>query len=225
MHHVAHRRRLDDQDPHLSCVVGVLLFRHQRRVEARVVVHLELAVDLEVRAAGAAVGQQRVEAGGQIGALLVQPLELGRARAAMRLVDVAPLGLGAHRVHLQRHDRQPVDHAAGSLAVQPRAGAHRRHRRVGARRSRVDQPELGEQQFVDTLGGVVARLVVAVDRAFVGGDLGVGHLRAPRQVFLGPQQTVEAVVGLDPQPQRRRRGPAALARATRAYPAACRAAR
>ena len=45
---------------------------HQRRVEARVVVHLELAVDLEVGAAGRGVGQQRVQAAGEVGALLLQ---------------------------------------------------------------------------------------------------------------------------------------------------------
>src|SRR4029079_1055400 len=89
----------------------LLLLRHQRRVETRVVVHLELAVDLEVRAPGAAIGQQRVEASREIGALLVQALQLARARLAVRVVDVAPLGLQAHGVHLQRQDGQPVDHA------------------------------------------------------------------------------------------------------------------
>ena len=50
----------------------------------------------------------------------------------------------------------------------------------------VDQPERDQQHLVDPLGGVVARLVVAVDGALVGGDLGVGHRGAAGQVFLGP---------------------------------------
>ena len=84
--------------------MGLLLLRHQRRVETRVVVHLELAVDLEVRAPGAAIGQQRVEASREIGALLVQPLQLARARLAVRVVDVAPLGLQAHANDPHRPD-------------------------------------------------------------------------------------------------------------------------
>src|SRR5688500_9960508 len=48
--------------PRRCSTAALLLLGDQRRVEARIVVHLELAVHLEVRAAGGAVGQQRVEA-------------------------------------------------------------------------------------------------------------------------------------------------------------------
>ena len=74
----------------------MLLLRHQRGVEARVVVHLELAIDLEVRAALAAVGQQRVQAPCEVGALLLQPLlenafkhGVERSRDAVRIEVVA----------------------------------------------------------------------------------------------------------------------------------------
>ncbi len=38
----------------------------------------------------------------------------------------------------------------------------------------LDQPERDQQHLVDPLGRIVARLVVAVDVALVGGDLGIG---------------------------------------------------
>ena len=52
--------------------LGLLLglFGHQGGIEARVVVHLELAVDFKVRAASLRVGEQRVQAMTQVGALL-----------------------------------------------------------------------------------------------------------------------------------------------------------
>jgi hypothetical protein len=72
-----------------------------------------------------------------------------------------------------------------------------------ARRGLVHQLQRHQQQFVHTFGGIVAGLVVAVDGALVGRDLGVGHRGAACQVFLGPQQAVVSVVGLHPLPQRR----------------------
>src|SRR6185436_20832757 len=56
--------------------------------------------------------------------------------------------------------------------------------------------------LVDALDGVVARLVVAVDRALVAGDLRVRHVAPARQVLFVPQQAVVAVVGLDRVPHR-----------------------
>jgi hypothetical protein len=147
--------------------------RHQRRVEARVVVHLELAVDLEVGAAGRASASSASR----------QPARSWRcscSRASLtRLARGAPRRrpaqrLRAHGVRLQRHDGQAVDHAAGGLAVQPRAGGTV-EAGASVRADASSTSPAHQQQFVDALGGVVARLVVAVDGALVGGDLGIGH--------------------------------------------------
>jgi hypothetical protein len=129
---------------------------------------------------------------------LQQALQLALAGHAVGFVHVGALGLLTHGMHLERQDGQPVDHAARGFAVQPRASRHGGDRRVGACRSRVHQAQGNQQQFVDPLGGIVASLVVAVDGPLVGGDLGIGHGGAARQIFFGPQQAVVAVVGLHP---------------------------
>ena len=64
------------QRPGPSAATLLLSLGHQRRVEARVVVHLELPVHLEMRSTGLRVGDQRIEATAEIGALLQQALQL-----------------------------------------------------------------------------------------------------------------------------------------------------
>jgi len=56
---------------------------------------------------------------------------------------------------------------------------------------------VGEKDFVDPLDGVVALLVMAVDRALVRRDLGVGNVAPAREILFRPQQAVVAVVRLD----------------------------
>ena len=86
------------------------------------------------------------------------------------------------------------------MCIRDRPGTRRNggDGRIGTCRSRVHQTQRNEQQFINPLGGVVACLVVSVDGALVGSDLGIGHGGAARQVFLGPQQAIVAVVGLHP---------------------------
>ena len=66
--------------------------RHQHRVEARVVVHLELAIHLEIRAAGLAVGEQLVESPRSSRCSLSPRLSFDDARCASsrRCVPFAP---------------------------------------------------------------------------------------------------------------------------------------
>jgi hypothetical protein len=59
------------------------------------------------------------------------------------------------------------------------------------------------QRVVDALHRIVASLVVAVDGALVRHDLGVAGTGAPRQVLLGPQQAVAAMVLGDGMPKGR----------------------
>jgi hypothetical protein len=177
------------------------LLGHQRGVEAGVVVHLELAVDLEVGAAGLRVGEQGVKAGAEVSALLQQLVELDLAAGAVGVVDIGAQRLLAHGVDLERHDGHAVDDAAGGLAVETGVGGHFGHGGVGLSGGGVDQAEFGQQDLVDALGGVVAGLVVLVDGALVLRDLVTADGGAARQVFFGPEAAVEEVVGADPLPQ------------------------
>jgi hypothetical protein len=116
-------------------------------------------------------------------------------------IGIGSLRLRPHGMDLQRHDGQAVHHAAGGLAVQACARRRGGHGGVGTGGSTVHQAQRHQQDLVHPLGGVVARLVESVDGPLVGRDLSIGHPGAPRQIFLAPQQGVEAVVGADPAPQ------------------------
>ena len=80
------------------------------RIERRVVVHLELAIDAPERAPFGRAREQRVEAAREIGALQRRG---GRAfRGTTRPMGVRRVGarcLGAHVEDLEREDRQPID--------------------------------------------------------------------------------------------------------------------
>lgn len=157
------------------------------RIQRRVVVHLELAIDLVMCHPGGAISQQLLQAGGQIGALLGEADQLGFARGDVLGRGVAAAGLLAHVEDLQRQDGHAVDHAAGGFRIQAAA-------RHGGR-------QRGEENFVHALDGVIALLVVAVNRALVGSDFAVGYIAAAGQVFFIPQQVVEAVVEFKELPQ------------------------
>src|SRR5581483_918640 len=168
----------------------------ERRIQLWIVVHLELPVHLEGALAALGFREQPVEAAGEVGALLLEALELRAAARDMCGVHVGALRLLAHRLDLQRQDREAVDHRARRLGAQPRIllGLY-----FGKR---------GEERFVDALDGIVPLLVVAVDRALVARDVGVRDVAAPREVLLLPEHAVVPVVGLD-------RGPDALLEARR----------
>ena len=60
-------------------------------IELRIVVHLELAVDLEIALAARAFPEQPLQAGRQIGALLVQARQFRAASVDVRGIHVAAL--------------------------------------------------------------------------------------------------------------------------------------
>ena len=102
-------------------------------------------------------------------------------------VDVVAGGLLFEVVDSQRHDREPVDRAAGRFGVERRAGL----RHDAARGERF------EQRFVDPFDPVVALLVVAVDRALDRGDALVADVGAAGDVFFVPEQVVELMLLAD----------------------------
>src|SRR5688572_26163705 len=83
---------------------GGLAFPVDRGIEPGVVVHLELAVDLEAALAARAFREQAVEAGAEVGPLLDEAIELRLAAFDMRAIDVAALRLQPHAADLQRQD-------------------------------------------------------------------------------------------------------------------------
>ena len=74
---------------------GALALAVDRRIERRVVVHLELAVDLETALAARALGEQPVEAGRQVRPLLVQARQFREAALDVRAIDVVALASAA----------------------------------------------------------------------------------------------------------------------------------
>jgi heptosyltransferase II len=175
-------------------------FRNQYRIKARIVVHLELAIHLEVRVPRASVRKQLVEAGGQIAALLLQTRKFLKRRIAMRLIDVRSRCLRGHRPNFERHDRHPIDHAPRGFAIEPRACSYLAFRLIGTDRLWIDKSEIKQQELVDAFGRIVARLIVFVDRALVGGDFGIARARAARKIFLVPKQAIVAMVLRNPMP-------------------------
>src|SRR5579862_918236 len=83
---------------------GVLLLAVDRRVERGIVVHLELAVDLEAGRAARGLLEQAVEARGQVASLLVQAVQLGAAALDVGRIHVLALDLQPHVVDLERQN-------------------------------------------------------------------------------------------------------------------------
>ena len=111
------------------------------RVERGIVVHLELAVELEIRPSGARFREQEVEAGQQVVALREQALELARAEADMLVVRVGALRLRAlQRVGGDLQLTHAVVLGAESLAHGAAPSEWRELRRCGVQMScRLDE--------------------------------------------------------------------------------------
>jgi hypothetical protein len=164
-----------------------------RRIQAGVVVHLELAVDFEAAGAGEDVVPELVEAGDEVVALLGKQ---GKAVAVTLAMAMGSFGAGhlfAGVEELEGQDGEPVDHEARALGVQ--------RSRVGL--SRGGGPVLRAENFrrlfhqhgVTPFGEVVAALVDAVDGALDFGNVVVGGARGAGAVFDVPEVVVGAVLG------------------------------
>jgi hypothetical protein len=118
-------------------------------VEVWVVIHLELAVEIEAATTCEDLLPELVEAGGEVCALLAEQVETGEVALAMSLGGGGAMGLLGGVVELEGKDGEAVEDEAGRFGVERRGG--------------VLHASGGEEQAVDGFDQVVARLVEGVD--------------------------------------------------------------
>ena len=150
-------------------------------VEVGVVVHLELAVELEAAAAALDLGPQVEEAAEEIVVLLLEEGEAVAVAGAMRVAGGGPGNLFGGVETFEGEDGEAVEHGAGGLGVE-RGGWG-----LGA--------GCVEEVLVDLLDEVVAALVEGVDGVLDVGDVAVRGGGVAGAVFLVPEVEVGAVVG------------------------------
>ena len=150
-------------------------------VEAGVVVHLELAVELEAAAAREDLLPELVEAGGEVCALLAEQVEACEVALAVGLGGGGAAGLLGGVVEPEREDGEAVEDEAGGFGVERGGG--------------VLHASGGEESAVDGFDQVVARLVECVDGALEAGDGGVRCSGLADLVFFVPEVEVGAVMG------------------------------
>ena len=150
-------------------------------VEIGVVIHLELAVELETAAAAAYLLPEFVETGGEVAPLLAEQVEAIQIALAMGLGGSGAIGLLGGVVDLEREDGETVEDEAGGFGVE---------RRIGTL-----LPGGSEEQAVDGFNQVVALLIECVDGALEVGDCGVRGIGLTNLVLLVPEVEVGAVMG------------------------------
>jgi hypothetical protein len=150
------------------------------RIESGVVVHLELAVELEAAASGSDVIPELGKAAGKVVALLVEYSETLAVPFAMLGRGGRAVGLFGRVEDFERKDGEAIDHQAGSFRMQQEVGVERRERL--------------EEIAIKALGEIVAELVELVNGAFAGGNgLIPGHGIAGG-VFAMPEIEVGAML-------------------------------
>jgi len=112
--------------------------------------------------------------------LVVEDCKFGLGLQAVLLVGIVPDGLLLHVVDSQGEDRKPIDHAAGSFAIERRVRP-RRHARVG---------QFGDEVIIQLFDEIISPLVQPVDVPFDLGKLGVGHVAASGNVLLVPKTII-----------------------------------
>lgn len=146
-------------------------------VKGGVVVHLELAVELEAAMAGEDVRPEGIEASGEVGTLFVQHGEAG-------LVALLVVGGGAVELlvgveDFKGEDGEAIDDEAGGFGVEGSGDV------VGR------EFEEGE---IELLGEVVAELIEAIDGVLDFGDGVVGGVGVAGCIFAVPEVVVGAVL-------------------------------
>jgi hypothetical protein len=86
----------------------VYFVRIDRRVEFRIVIHLQLAIELETALAGEHLGPECVETSGKFLALLLQQLQTFEISLAVRHGCACPAALLRRVIQLERKDGEPV---------------------------------------------------------------------------------------------------------------------
>lgn len=160
--------------------VGVFRDSVEHGVECGVVVHLELAIELESTAAGCEVCPELLQTGGEVVALGFQDSEplavpvvmLGRGRGAV--------GFFGGVEDFEREDGEAVNDEAGGFRVE--------------RKRWVELWERREETDVDALDEIVAELVERIDITLAGDDGRVGGLGVAGGVFAMPEIEVGAML-------------------------------
>jgi hypothetical protein len=149
-------------------------------VEVGVVVHLELAIELEAACPGEDFGPEDGEAGGEVFALFEEEGEAVAVALVVIFGGVLAAGFFAGMEDFEGEDGEAVDHEAGSFGVE-RGGLG-----LGL--------EACEEGEVDAFGEVIAALVELVDTALAGRNgLVAGHGIAGI-VFAVPEVEVGAML-------------------------------
>ena len=91
-------------------MLGLALFAVDRRIQGGVVIHLELAVDLEPRIAAGGLFEEAVKASREILPLFEEARKARSATLNVCPFDILALGLQSHVVNLQAEDGEPIDH-------------------------------------------------------------------------------------------------------------------
>lgn len=131
-------------------------------IEVWIVVHFELAIELEAKGSGQDGGPDAVKRADEVALLLFEDSEAFAVAFDVAGGGVCTFDLLGGVEDFEREDGEPVDHEAGALRVQ---------RRVAG--GKILGGERLEQEEVTGFGEVVAALVDAVDGALDGGNLGV----------------------------------------------------
>ena len=124
------------------------------------------------------------EAGGKVGALLLEDAQSLTVPLAMTIGSVCARGLFAGVINLERQDREAVDDEAGGLGVQW-------SRWIG--QTLLFEP--GQQRAIQVLGKVIALLIGGIYATLDSGQFGVGCARGSRFIFNVPQMKVGKVLG------------------------------
>lgn len=155
-------------------------------VERGVVIHLELAVNLESALAVEGLLPEVLKAGGEVIALFEEDGEAVVVSLGVAEGRVGALGLLARVEEFEGEDREAVNDEAGRLRVEQRGGVGQ-----GARREPV------KEDAVELFGVVIAELVGAVDATLDGGDFGVGCAGSASLVLDVPEVEVGAMLAGD----------------------------
>ena len=141
-------------------------FSIDRRIESRIVIHLQLAIELESPRARQRIAPQRVEALGKIKSLFLENGESGAIAFRMAGRSFLPLRLFPRVINLERQNRKPVDDQAGRLGIE---------RRVGVGKLPLPQPI--QQRSIQIFGQVIPPLISRVDPALHVGQVGIVCVR------------------------------------------------
>lgn len=155
-------------------------------VERRVVVHLELAINLETALPEEGLLPEVVEAGGEVVALLGEDGEALEVALSVTGGCVGPLGLLAGVKDFEGEDGETVNDEAGRLGVERCGGIGK-----AARREHV------EQSAIQGFGEVIAELIGRVDAALDGGNFRVRSAGCAGFVLDVPEVEVGAVLAGD----------------------------